>query len=80
MSSEVEQRAARIKLLLMDCDGVLTDGRICSSKTAKSRKVFTRATDSESNCSTEPVCALGSSRVERRALLRLVRERWGCRS
>ena len=24
----VEQRAARIKLLLMDCDGVLTDGRI----------------------------------------------------
>ncbi|HEX8458901.1 MAG TPA: HAD family hydrolase [Pyrinomonadaceae bacterium] len=24
----VEQRAARVKLLLMDCDGVLTDGRI----------------------------------------------------
>ncbi|MGB8507316.1 MAG: HAD hydrolase family protein [Pyrinomonadaceae bacterium] len=25
---EVERRAARVKLLLMDCDGVLTDGRI----------------------------------------------------
>jgi len=24
----VEQRAARVKLLLLDCDGVLTDGRI----------------------------------------------------
>ena len=27
-STEVQKRAARIKLLLMDCDGVLTDGRI----------------------------------------------------
>ena len=27
-SLEVERRAARVKLLLMDCDGVLTDGRI----------------------------------------------------
>jgi 3-deoxy-D-manno-octulosonate 8-phosphate phosphatase (KDO 8-P phosphatase) len=26
--SEIERRAARMKLLLMDCDGVLTDGRI----------------------------------------------------
>ncbi len=25
---EIERRAARLKLLLMDCDGVLTDGRI----------------------------------------------------
>ena len=25
---EVERRAARVKLLLMDCDGVLTDGRV----------------------------------------------------
>jgi 3-deoxy-D-manno-octulosonate 8-phosphate phosphatase (KDO 8-P phosphatase) len=25
---EVERRASRVKLLLMDCDGVLTDGRI----------------------------------------------------
>jgi len=27
-AAELERRAARIKLLLMDCDGVLTDGRI----------------------------------------------------
>jgi 3-deoxy-D-manno-octulosonate 8-phosphate phosphatase (KDO 8-P phosphatase) len=27
-ASAIERRAARIKLLLMDCDGVLTDGRI----------------------------------------------------
>jgi hypothetical protein len=26
--AEIERRAERIKLLLMDCDGVLTDGRI----------------------------------------------------
>ena len=26
--AEVERRAARVKLLLLDCDGVLTDGRI----------------------------------------------------
>src|SRR5918912_3975469 len=25
---KIERRAARIRLLLMDCDGVLTDGRI----------------------------------------------------
>ena len=28
MTSEVQKRAARVKLLLMDCDGVLTDGRV----------------------------------------------------
>lgn len=28
MSESVQERAARIRLLLMDCDGVLTDGRI----------------------------------------------------
>ena len=28
MNADVQERAARIKLLLMDCDGVLTDGRI----------------------------------------------------
>ncbi|MDQ3819557.1 MAG: HAD hydrolase family protein [Acidobacteriota bacterium] len=26
--AEIERRAARVRLLLMDCDGVLTDGRI----------------------------------------------------
>jgi 3-deoxy-D-manno-octulosonate 8-phosphate phosphatase (KDO 8-P phosphatase) len=28
MDNSVERRASRIKLLLMDCDGVLTDGRL----------------------------------------------------
>jgi 3-deoxy-D-manno-octulosonate 8-phosphate phosphatase (KDO 8-P phosphatase) len=28
ISAEVERRAARVQLLLLDCDGVLTDGRI----------------------------------------------------
>ncbi|HEX7175362.1 MAG TPA: HAD hydrolase family protein [Pyrinomonadaceae bacterium] len=28
MNQSLESRAARVKLLLMDCDGVLTDGRI----------------------------------------------------
>jgi 3-deoxy-D-manno-octulosonate 8-phosphate phosphatase (KDO 8-P phosphatase) len=27
-AAEIERRASRVKLLLMDCDGVLTDGRI----------------------------------------------------
>ena len=27
-AAEIERRAARVRLLLMDCDGVLTDGRI----------------------------------------------------
>lgn len=40
MSSEVEQRAARIKLLLMDCDGVLTDGRIWIFENGEEQKGF----------------------------------------
>src|SRR5205085_2872902 len=28
VAAEIERRAARVRLLLMDCDGVLTDGRI----------------------------------------------------
>ena len=39
-SSEVEQRAARIKLLLMDCDGVLTDGRIWIFDNGEEQKGF----------------------------------------
>ena len=37
---EVEQRAARIKLLLMDCDGVLTDGRIWIFENGEDQKGF----------------------------------------
>jgi 3-deoxy-D-manno-octulosonate 8-phosphate phosphatase (KDO 8-P phosphatase) len=38
--SELQQRAARIKLLLMDCDGVLTDGRIWILENGEDQKAF----------------------------------------
>ena len=37
---EIERRAARIKLLLMDCDGVLTDGRITLLDNGDEEKSF----------------------------------------
>jgi 3-deoxy-D-manno-octulosonate 8-phosphate phosphatase (KDO 8-P phosphatase) len=37
---EIERRAARIKLLLMDCDGVLTDGRITLLENGDEEKSF----------------------------------------
>ena len=40
MTSSVQQRAARIKLLLMDCDGVLTDGRIWLFENGEEQKGF----------------------------------------
>ena len=40
MKSEVQERAARIKLLLMDCDGVLTDGRIWLFADGEEQKGF----------------------------------------
>lgn len=38
--SEIQERAARIKLLLMDCDGVLTDGRIWILENGEDQKAF----------------------------------------
>lgn len=38
--SEIERRAARVKLLLMDCDGVLTDGRITLIADGDEQKSF----------------------------------------
>ena len=38
--SEVQSRAARIKLFLMDCDGVLTDGRIWVLESGEDQKAF----------------------------------------
>src|SRR5690349_17836239 len=38
--SEVQSRAARIKLFLMDCDGVLTDGRIWVLENNEDQKAF----------------------------------------
>ena len=40
MTSEVQKRAARIKLLLMDCDGVLTDGRVWLFENGEEQKGF----------------------------------------
>ena len=40
MTSEVEKRAARVKLLLMDCDGVLTDGRVWIFDNGEEQKGF----------------------------------------
>ena len=38
--AEVERRAARVKLLLLDCDGVLTDGRITLFADGDEQKSF----------------------------------------
>lgn len=38
--SEIQTRAARIKLFLMDCDGVLTDGRIWILENYDDQKTF----------------------------------------
>src|SRR5262245_55015364 len=38
--SELQKRAARIKLLLMDCDGVLTDGRLWILENNDDQKTF----------------------------------------
>ena len=40
MTPEIQQRAARVKLLLMDCDGVLTDGRIWLFENGEEQKGF----------------------------------------
>jgi 3-deoxy-D-manno-octulosonate 8-phosphate phosphatase (KDO 8-P phosphatase) len=40
MQNTVQQRAARIKLLLMDCDGVLTDGRLLLLDNGDEQKWF----------------------------------------
>src|SRR5215211_4196284 len=38
--AEIQERAARVKLLLMDCDGVLTDGRIWVLEGGDDQKAF----------------------------------------
>ncbi len=38
--SSIQKRAARIKLVLMDCDGVLTDGRIWILENGEDQKAF----------------------------------------
>lgn len=40
VSADVIERARRIKLLIMDCDGVLTDGRLYFGQSGEELKVF----------------------------------------
>ena len=40
MEKELFERARKIKLLLMDCDGVLTDGKIYYSERGEALKIF----------------------------------------
>lgn len=40
MDHEIQPRAARIKLLLMDCDGVMTDARIWILENREDQKAF----------------------------------------
>jgi hypothetical protein len=39
-SDEVKRRAERVKLLLLDCDGVMTDGRITLVEGGEEQKSF----------------------------------------
>ena len=40
MSTDINDRAKRIRLLLMDCDGVLTDGRLWLTADGDEQKTF----------------------------------------
>ena len=40
LSDDIVKRARRVKLLLVDCDGVLTDGKLYYSAQGESTKVF----------------------------------------
>ena len=40
LTDEILSRARKIKLLLMDCDGVLTDGRLYFTENGEAMKVF----------------------------------------
>src|ERR1700704_6075989 len=71
--SEVERRARRIKLLLMDCDGVLTDGRLELLEHGDEQKTF-HARDGQgislfhrAGLKTGIISGRTSSAVERRA-------------
>ncbi len=40
LSDDITERAKKVKLLLMDCDGVLTDGKLYLSEQGETLKVF----------------------------------------
>lgn len=71
--AEVDRRARRIKLLLMDCDGVLTDGRLELLENGDEQKTF-HARDGQgisllhrAGLKTGIITGRTSSAVERRA-------------
>ena len=73
MTPEVQKRAARIKLLLMDCDGVLTDGRVWIFENGEEQKGF-HTRDGlgidlwhRAGLTSGIISGRGSSAVERRA-------------
>src|SRR5581483_2508080 len=47
MTADILERAARVKLLLMDVDGVLTDGKLYNVPDAQGRMVETTGFDSQ---------------------------------
>jgi len=72
-TDDVERRARRIKLLLMDCDGVLTDGRLELLENGDEQKTF-HARDGQgislfhrAGLKTGIISGRTSSAVERRA-------------
>lgn len=72
-NAEVDRRARRIKLLLMDCDGVLTDGRLELLENGDEQKTF-HARDGQgislfhrAGLKTGIISGRTSSAVERRA-------------
>src|ERR1700694_973588 len=71
--AEIDARAKRIKLLLMDCDGVLTDGRLELLENGDEQKTF-HARDGQgislfhlAGLKTGIISGRTSSAVERRA-------------
>lgn len=85
--AEVDRRARRIKLLLMDCDGVLTDGRLDLLENGDEQKTF-HARDGQgislfhgAGLKTGIISGRTSSAVERRAQdLRMAYVRQGARN
>lgn len=47
MRHDFKERAARVKLFLMDCDGVLTDGRVWNVPTASGEMFETKGFDTQ---------------------------------
>jgi 3-deoxy-D-manno-octulosonate 8-phosphate phosphatase (KDO 8-P phosphatase) len=56
MSPEIQQRAARVRLLLMDVDGVLTDGIIYNVPGADGKMVETKGFNSQDGISLQWLC------------------------